>query len=668
MNEDRDGLDAQQREAVLHTQGPLLIVAGPGSGKTRVITHRIAHIITAGLAPPSGILAVTFTRKAAGVMRERALGLLEGQPMDSFPTITTFHSFCTRFLRSDGGALAQVRPGFSVKFHIFDTSDQRRIIKDCYTARGLTESFMKSKTLLGIISRAKNSKLSAADLLDGAVSDKDRVIADIFKLYEDALLRENALDFDDILGEAVRLLRHDDATRMAWNRRLEYIMVDEFQDTNPVQYDLIRLLTQRQQNIGVVGDDDQGIYSWRGATIANVGNFQRDYPKVKVVRLERNYRSSQNIVAASRAVIENNRERMHKELRTELPPGPPIGLYEADDVNEEAAFVAHCVTRYQASNSAGDIAVLYRNNYQSGVIEQALRRCGVSYKVVRGVSFFEREEIKVVVAYLKLAIGNCDSLSLMRVINTPTRGIGDKKQKDLRRYAQEKGLDLMSAVEQMPDQKLASFRGVIKDLSAAAGSSSLPELIRFIIDRTKYEALLRQDHEEELKEGKSRLDNVMELIEMAAEATGRGETASDFLDYMVLASDADAYDENVRVSLMTLHTAKGLEFSMVLMCGIEQGLLPSDRALRSESRWLAVEEERRLFYVGLTRSKGLLMLSHARRRMQYSRGGASDTAPSQFLAELSRSRVIDDLTPMKRETARRERPWIPPSLTAGSSV
>lgn len=661
---DTEQLDAQQREAVLHTQGPLLIIAGPGSGKTRVITHRIAHIITAGLAPPSGILAVTFTRKAAGIMRERATELLEEQPGSS-PTITTFHSFCVRFLRSDGAALAQLRPGFSVKFHIFDTKDQRKVMKDCYAALGLGEGFMKAKTLLGIISREKNGGRSAADLLEGATGEKDQIIAKVFEIYQAALLRENALDFDDILGEAVRLLRHDDATRRAWNRCLEYIMVDEFQDTNPVQYELIRLLTQRQQNIAVVGDDDQGIYSWRGATVENVSNFQRDYPKVGLVRLEQNYRSSQNIVAASRAVIENNQGRMHKELRTELPPGPPIGLFVADDASEEAAYVTHCVTRFQASSPEGDIAVLYRNNNQSRAIEQALRRSGIEYKVVRGVSFFEREEIKDVVAYLKLATGNCDSISLMRVINTPTRGIGDKKQKDLRQYAQARSLDLMSAVKQMPDQKLASFRGLIQDLSIAAGSRSLPELIRYIIDRTKYEALLRQDHEEESKEGQSRLDNVFELIEMATEAAARGETVSDFLDYMVLASDADAYDQNVKVNLMTLHTAKGLEFSMVLICGVEQGLLPSERALKSESRRLAVEEERRLFYVGVTRSRELLFLFHARRRAQYNRGGAYDTAPSQFLAELSRSCVVEDLTPVRRETERRERPWIPPALEAG---
>ena len=662
---DAEQLDPQQREAVLHTQGPLLIIAGPGSGKTRVITHRIAHIITAGLAPPSGILAVTFTRKAAGVMRERALALLEEQPVDSSPTITTFHSFCARFLRSDGGALAQIRPGFSVKFHIFDTKDQRRVMKDCYEAFGLTESFMKVKTLQGIISREKNSGRSAADLSESAVSEKDRAISMLFGAYEAALRRENALDFDDILGEAVRLLRHDDATRRAWNRRLCFIMVDEFQDTNPVQYELIRLLTQRQQNVAVVGDDDQGIYSWRGATVENVSNFQRDYPKVRVVRLERNYRSSQNIVAASRAVIENNQGRMHKELRTELPPGPPIGLFVGEDANEEAAYVTHCVTRFQASNPKGDIAVLYRNNNQSRAVEQALRRSGIEYKVVRGVSFFEREEIKDVVAYLKLATGNCDSIGLMRVINTPARGIGDKKQKDLREWAHRQGLDLVSAVGQMPDQKLAVFRDVIRDLAKTAASASLPELIRYIIDRTKYEALLRQDHDEESKEGQSRLDNVMELIEMATEAAGRGETVSDFLDYMVLASDADAYDENVKVSLMTLHTAKGLEFDMVLVCGAEQGLLPSERALKSESRWLAIEEERRLFYVGLTRSKGLLILFRARRRAQYDRGGAYDTAPSQFLAELSRSHVVEDLTPTKRPAERRERPWIPPALEAG---
>jgi DNA helicase-2/ATP-dependent DNA helicase PcrA len=624
-------LNAQQREAVMHTQGALLLLAGPGSGKTRVITYRIAHIVTEGLAPPSAILAVTFTNKAAGEMRERALKLLG--PIDSSPIIRTFHAFCMQLLRRDGAPLAKIRSGFTPKFQIYDKSDQEVVIKECYRGLNLKEKyFMSHGDVATLISRAKTRGRTPADFLKEAGDNQDDpTFAKVFEAYEVAMRRANALDFDDLLGETVRLLRGEDSVRRAWNKRLEYIMVDEFQDTNGAQYELIRLLTQRHDNVCVVGDDDQGIYSWRGATAANISYFTRDYPEAKIIRLEQNYRSTQNIVAASRGVIEKNQFRVRKELWTELPPGDLIGVYEASNADEEALFIVSCITRYQASSSADRAAVLYRSNNQSRKIEQAMRRYGIKYKVV-GASFFQRREIKDVVAYLKLATGNLDSVSLLRVINQPPRAIGPKAIETIRQFARENGLDLWGAIEQITSRKLYVFRNVIANLSAAAATSSLPALLEFIVEETGYKRMLETARDKDAEDG-PRLDNVQELIDMAREAAERGETVDDFLEYMALQGDADAYDENAKISLMTLHSAKGLEFPLVIICGMEEGLFPSSRS--EKSRELR-EEERRVFYVGMTRAKGWLILTRAQFRVPF-----GVTEPSSFLDELPEHLVIE---------------------------
>ncbi len=389
------GLNAQQREAVTHTEGPLLILAGAGSGKTRVITHRIAYIVTQRHVPPSAILAVTFTNKAAGEMRERVAGLLEGLTLESTPTVATFHSFCVRLLRRDGDALGRIRPGFTRRFSIYDDEDQLGIIKSGYRGLGLDEKeFMQYRAALSRISAAKNRGETPEDLYKQAVNKEAESIAALYKDYEKALRNANALDFDDLLLEAVRLLRHDQPTREAWNRRLSYVMVDEYQDTNRSQYELMRLLSESHNNLCVVGDEDQSIYSWRGADIRNILDFERDFPKAKTIRLEQNYRSTKNILAGAGAVVEHNKARKGKKLWTEAGAGDLLGLYAAHDSENEALFIADTLEKHLASNPGDHVAVLYRTNSQSRQIEEALRRYGRKYNVVGGFSFYQRSEIK----------------------------------------------------------------------------------------------------------------------------------------------------------------------------------------------------------------------------------------------------------------------------------
>jgi DNA helicase-2/ATP-dependent DNA helicase PcrA len=437
------GLNARQQEAVAHTDGPLLILAGAGSGKTRVITHRIAHIITTRRVPPSAILAVTFTNKAAGEMRDRVSNMLSDVPLDSSPNLSTFHSFCVRLLRRDGDPLAAIRPGFSRRFTIYDDDDQLGVIKAVYRGIGLDEKeFLQYRVVQSRISRAKNLKETPQDLYKAAANPESERVATVYEQYEKALRAANALDFDDLLLEAVRLLRHDEPTRALWNRRLSYVMVDEYQDTNRSQYELMRLLSESHGNVCVVGDEDQSIYSWRGADIRNILDFERDYPKAKVIRLEQNYRSTKNILAAAGAVVENNKARKGKKLWTEAEGGSLIGIYAGHDAENEALFIVDTIEKHLASHPEDHAAVLYRTNAQSRQIEEALRRYGRKYNIVGGFSFYQRAEIKDAVAYLKLAVSNSDSASLMRIINTPARGIGRTTVEQIERHARELELSL----------------------------------------------------------------------------------------------------------------------------------------------------------------------------------------------------------------------------------
>jgi DNA helicase-2/ATP-dependent DNA helicase PcrA len=639
------GLNAPQREAVTHTEGPLLILAGAGSGKTRVITHRIAYIIATRRVPPSAILAVTFTNKAASEMRERVAGLLDHLQLDSAPSIATFHSFCVRLLRRDGDPLARIRPGFNRRFSIYDEDDQLAIVKAAYRSLGLDEKdFMKCGAALSKISHAKNLKLGPEDLYAKAINSETEALAKVFEEYEKALHTANALDFDDLLLEAVRLLRNDEATRAAWNRRLSYVMVDEYQDTNRSQYELMRLLSEAHRNVCVVGDEDQSIYSWRGADIRNILDFENDFRNSHTIRLEQNYRSTKNILSAAGAVVENNKARKGKKLWTEAGAGDLIGVYPGFDAENEALFIADTIEKHLAAHPDDHAAVLYRTNFQSRQIEEALRRYGRKYNIVGGFSFYQRAEIKDTVAYLKLASSNTDSASLLRVINTPARGIGRTTVEQLERYAREHSLSLWDAIEGVIGQEglstrsqssLVNFRNLIQELSLVAASQPLPDLLRFILDRTGYRQMLKQ---EKTPESETRLENLDELLNAAAEAAERGETIADFLDHTALASDADRVDERSPVNLMTLHNAKGLEFPLVIMSGMELGLFPHSRSMDSPE---ALEEERRLCYVGMTRARKRLILTWARYRRRFGGGEQERTAPSSFLDEIPRQLVND---------------------------
>ncbi len=634
------GLNAQQREAVTHIDGPLLILAGAGSGKTRVITHRIAHIITSRHVPPSAVLAVTFTNKAAKEMRERVASLLEDVPLDSKPGVSTFHSFCVRLLRRDGDPLARVRPGFTRRFSIYDDEDQLQIIKAAYRTLGFDEKeFMQYRAALSKISHAKNTKISAQEMYKNAVNKESESVAALYEEYEKALRKANALDFDDLLLEAVHLLRTDDATRETWNRRLSYVMIDEYQDTNRSQYELMRLLTEEHPNLCVVGDEDQSIYSWRGADIKNILDFEKDYPNAKTIRLEQNYRSTKNILAAAGAVVENNKARKGKKLWTEADAGEMLGLYGGYDSENEALFIADTTEKYLASNAGDHVAILYRTNSQSRQIEEALRRYGRKYNVVGGFSFYQRAEIKDTVAYLKLASSNVDSVSLMRVINTPARGIGRTTVEQIERYGREHGLNLWESIERIiDDQQLSTrsqsslviFRNLIQELSLVASSSPLADLIRHILERTGYRRMLQQ---EKTPESETRLENLDELINAAAEAHERDESIADFLDHAALVADADSYDEQATVTLMTLHNAKGLEFPLVFLSGMEQGLFPHSRSINAESVD-ALEEERRLCYVGMTRARKKLVLTWAKMRRRFGGGDLERSTASWFLSEV----------------------------------
>jgi len=638
------GLNPQQREAVACTEGPLLILAGAGSGKTRVITHRIAHIVTARHVPPSAILAVTFTNKAAEEMRARVAALLSGVPLSSAPHLSTFHSFCVRLLRRDGEPLAQLRPGFSRRFSIYDDEDQLALIKSAYRHLGLDEKFLQYRAALSRISQAKNLKQTPQDLYRDAKDPTAGKLAVIWDEYERALHTANALDFDDLLLESVRLLYHDEATRALYNRWLRYIMIDEYQDTNRSQYELMRLLSETHGNVCVVGDEDQSIYSWRGADIKNILDFERDFPRSRAIRLEQNYRSTKNILAAAGAVVANNKARKGKTLWTEADRGEMLGLYGAWDAEHEGVFIAKTIERLLAENPTDRVAVLYRTNSQSRQIEEALRRHGRKYLVVGGFSFYQRAEIKDAVAYLKLAASNQDSVSLLRVINTPARGIGRTTVDQVDAFAREHALSLWDAVSRMMDQQLfppraqsalVAFRTMIQELSLRVASEPLPDAIRFMLDRTGYGKMLEQ---EGTPESEGRLENLGELVNAAAEAAERGESLGDFLDHAALVADADAVDEQAQVSLLTLHNAKGLEFSIVFLAGMEEGLFPHQRSLASVE---ALEEERRLCYVGMTRAQKRLYLTWAKYRRRFGGGEQERTAPSRFLGEAPADLIVD---------------------------
>jgi DNA helicase-2/ATP-dependent DNA helicase PcrA len=644
------GLNPQQQAAVAHVEGPLLLLAGAGSGKTRVITHRMAQLMQAHRVPGPAILAVTFTNKAADEMRQRVNQLLQGYRSSEAPLVSTFHSFSVRLLRRDGGRLADIRPGFTRQFTIYDEDDQLAVIKSIFKSTGLDEKFMQYRAMCSWISHKKSRKESPQDVYGASTEQKTSQLASIYEQYEGRLRQANALDFDDLLLESVRLLAHDADLRYQYNRRFEFLMIDEYQDTNRSQYELMRLLTEGHKNIAVVGDEDQSIYGWRGADIRNILDFERDYPNAAVIRLEQNYRSTKNILEAASAVVANNTERKGKWLWTEAGAGERIGRFEAFDGEQEALFIADTIERLLTANPQDRVAVLYRTNFQSRQIEEALRRYGREYVVLGGFSFYQRAEVKDALAYLKTLASPHDSVSLLRIVNTPARGIGKSTVEQIEQYAQEQHLSVWSAIGRMLDEKLFParaeaalrvFRNLIAELAAMLASSKVNEVLEEILERSGYIAMLEAGKD---PDSESRLGNLNELVNAAAEAAERGETVAEFLDHAALVSDTDQLNESAPISLLTLHNAKGLEFPIVFLAGMEEGLFPHIRSLDSKA---AMEEERRLCYVGLTRAQKRLFLSSARYRRRWGGGETEASIPSRFLSEVPKA-LTEDLNPKQR--------------------
>jgi DNA helicase-2/ATP-dependent DNA helicase PcrA len=784
-----DKLNPQQREAVEAVDGPGLILAGAGSGKTRVITHRIVYLIEERGVAPDSILAVTFTNKAAAEMAERVDKLL-GLGSLAKPLLSTFHSFCVRLLRRDIESLRIGGEGLTRTFAIYDESDQQSLVKQVMRRMGLDDKQLTPRIVLSRISWAKNHMLDPQEYYLQSTDPTSEKVAHIFEAYRKELRKANALDFDDLLLEAVRVLASSSEVRERYNRRFRYLLIDEYQDTNRPQYELMKLLAGPEKNVCVVGDEDQSIYSWRGADIKNILEFEKDFPTVKTVRLEQNYRSTQMILEAAGAVVARNAQRKGKHLWTARQGGSLIGYYEAPDGENEALFLADQINKYlrkvgeesDGSNGReGELpraAVLYRTNSQSRLVEEALRRYAIGYTMVGGFSFYDRSEIKDLLSYLKLVQNVDDSIALQRVINTPARGIGKTTMETLERIALETGTSLWAATGRAVKDRLLparallaleNFRRLIQDaramlapgfdeklaadvaggdaseeglrndaasaefaveavaeeadtsfdfdgfdedgqgslgLSADAATSfdfgeelkldatefnpflevmpetsdgpspleraalarasaqkleklatsedrapfrkpgdaaTLPEIIKFLIDRTGY---IRSLEEEATPESLSRIENLKELANAAQDAQARGETLHEFLDHAALVSDVDKYDPSSRVTLMTLHAAKGLEFPLVLLAGMEEGLFPHSRTLNNPNE---LEEERRLCYVGMTRAMDTLIVTRARYRRRYGNDMPEASLPSRFLEEIP-AELMEDLSPVRART------------------
>jgi len=623
-------LNPQQREAVLATEGPVLVLAGAGSGKTRVITYRVAYLIEQG-APGESLLAVTFTNKAAEQMKERVARLLSRSGRDGGePWISTFHSFCARLLRREGPRL-----GLRRDFAIYDEDDQIAAVKLALKQLGRDDRSIQPRNVLSLISHAKNHGKGPEELAADAYDELGRVTAEVFRIYESILRQAGAVDFDDLLLRGVKLLADYADCREKWSRRFQFIQVDEYQDTNRPQYELVRLLAGERKNLCVVGDEDQSIYSWRGADVGNILRFAEDFRGAKVIRLEENYRSTQNILDAAGAVVARNVKRLGKTLRaTRGGGGQNLRFFEARDAAGEAEFVAGELFNLLRNDLGCHVAVLYRTNFQSRAFEEALRRLSIRYRVVGGFSFYQREEVKDVLAYARLAIHHDDDISLLRVLNTPPRGIGAKTVELLRQRAQARGASLWAALAEMidsgerPVSALRGFQQLVEELQREHGHLPAAEFLRHIVGRTGYSEYVEQ---QDAAEHTSRMENLQELINAVAEGAERGETLEDFLDRAALVSDADDYDERAPVSLMTLHSAKGLEFDHVFLVGMEEGLFPHSRSLGGLEE---LEEERRLCYVGMTRAKDTLTLTRALYRRIYGNDLLESAAPSRFLNEI----------------------------------
>jgi DNA helicase-2/ATP-dependent DNA helicase PcrA len=627
-----DELNPEQRLAAETIEGPVLILAGAGTGKTRAITFRMANLISKGL-PAEAILAVTFTNKAAEEMRTRVSDLLlrSGVP-PAQPWLSTFHSLCARLLRREAPSA-----GLPRDFAIYDDDDQLAAVKLAMNKLAIDDDSLTPRNILSRISYAKNHGQTPEMIRAEAIGQDGRRVADIFAAYEKLLHQSSALDFDDLLLRSVRLLREVPAAREKWQARFQYIHVDEYQDTNRVQYDLLRLLTGPKHNLCVVGDEDQSIYRWRGADVSILLSFSRDFPGARVVKLERNYRSTQNILDAAGAVVANNPERLGKSLSATKGAGANLRYFEARDAQAEAEFVAGELERVLNDDSAQTCAVEYRTNFQSRAFEEVFRRRGLRYKLVGGFSFYNRAEVKDALAYVRLAMHPEDDISLLRVLNVPPRGIGKTTVDSLRETASVDGSPLWAAIEKFVSlaaggravTPLRSFQELIAKLQEALDNKEPAEFLRTVLEESGYMDMLKDRN---TPEDVARLENLEELTRAVAESMDAGESFTDFLDAAALVSDADSFEGKPGVTLITLHSTKGLEFDHVFLTGMEEGICPHGRSLNEEK---GIEEERRLVYVGMTRARTSLTLTRAvYRRIFGNEQQLRASLPSRFLAEI----------------------------------
>ncbi|MFH1368982.1 MAG: UvrD-helicase domain-containing protein [Elusimicrobiota bacterium] len=640
-----DKLNPAQRDAMLHTEGPLIIFAGAGTGKTRVITHRIAYLLSQDVKPWN-VLAVTFTNKAAEEMRRRVDALAPGQGRSVW--ISTFHSFGAKFLRVEAKHL-----GIDPSFLIYDDADQKNLLRDCVRELNLDEKKFKPSRLIEIISRAKDELLDADSYGIHSLASGDhfrQVVATIYGLYQKKIERSGALDFGDLLMLSVTALRENETLREKYQERFKYLLIDEYQDTNHAQYMLTKYLAGKYKNICVVGDDDQSIYSWRGADIRNILEFERDYPGCRMVKLEQNYRSTKNILDSAWNVIKNNQDRVEKKLWTESESGEKIKSFESLNELEEAQRVTDEITRGLETGSRrnSDYAVFYRTNAQSRVLEDAMRRNGLPYAIVGTVRFYDRAEVKDIMAYMRLVHNPNDSVSLKRVVNVPHRGIGKTSMEVLGKYATEKGISLWEAVKNLhaadvptgAKRGLAEFRKIIDETRENKDATTVKKIAMEILERTGY---IKELETEDTTEARSRIENLQELISAIDEFETRSpdKTLAGYLTQVALVSDLDSWsDDNDKVTLMTLHLAKGLEFRTVFITGLEEGLFPIGEAAFDREE---LEEERRLMYVGMTRAKENLFLSWAAERKIFGKSRWN-----------MRSRFMEEAKPVREEGITRE--------------
>lgn len=641
MNSLLTGLNKEQQQAVQHTEGPLLILAGAGSGKTKVLTVRIAHLLAQGVNPYE-ILAITFTNKAAKEMKSRVEGLV-GDTANRI-WLSTFHSFCAKFLRFELDNFL----GYNSNFTIYDTSDSQAVIKAALKALNLDDKYYPVGAMIGAISDAKNKLLFASDFRKQARDFYQQKVADVYEYYERELRKNNALDFDDLLLVAVKLLQSNEAVLDKYSKRFRYVMIDEYQDTNHAQYLLAKLLASHWKNIAVVGDADQSIYAWRGADIQNILDFEKDYPNCTSIKLEQNYRSTKIILDAANAVIENNEDRPKKNLWTDKTEGAKIQHFTAQSEHEEAAFIGDTIAKKHDIHGVpyGDMAILYRTNAQSRVLEEALIKRALPYTMVGGTKFYDRKEIKDVLAYLRVLYNPFDDLSLLRIINVPKRSIGATTVAKLQDYARANGTSLFMTLTQLhlvdtikgkTKEKLEEFGILIFTLVAEMEDKTVLDILESILDRTGYLAQLEESTD---PQDQARAENIGELLSVAKDFqdTNPTGTVEDFLEQVALVNDVDSFEqEESKVTLMTLHAAKGLEFPIVFLGGLEEGLFPHSRTLMNPEE---IEEERRLAYVGITRAEKELYISNATTRTVF--GRTSSYLPSRFIDEIPEE-LVDGL-------------------------